>query len=173
MTQKGLPFTVCVRSVDETIEPGTMPEEAVKQLAAKKAQAVALECPNDVVIGADTVVALDGEILGKPKSCDDAVCMLRKLSGRTHSVFTGVAVVADSHTEIFCEETKVTFKTLTDAQIQAYVSTGEPMDKAGAYGIQGKGGALVESVDGDYSNVVGLPINSLCRVLEKYGAAEI
>ncbi|MDD6276932.1 MAG: Maf family protein [Clostridia bacterium] len=169
MSEKGLDFTVSVYPVDEKIELGTPPDEAVKQLATKKAQASAQNNPDCITVGADTVVALGGEILGKPSSREDAVDMLMKLSGKTHSVFTGVAVVTDSNTEIFCEETKVRFKTLTEAQIDEYVATGEPMDKAGAYGIQGKGGELVDSIDGDYYNVVGLPIDLLCRVLKKYG----
>ena len=168
LSENGFDFTVCTRPVDESTICGFPPDETVKKLAKMKAEATAHDMPGCVVVGADTVVAIDGAILGKPKSTEDAMSMLLKLSGRTHSVFTGVAVVADGKTEVFCEETKVNFKPLTKNQIENYIATGEPADKAGAYGIQGKGGELVESVDGDYFNVVGLPIKSLCKVLEKY-----
>lgn len=170
--------------VDETLEPDLLanPEEAVKKLAERKAGAVVQEvlAQNPVglgiVIGADTMVVLDGEIFGKPYSADHAREMLRKLSGRTHEVITGVSVWmmllneteengGDGNVSIgfrtFAETSYVTFKELTEDDINAYVATGETIDKAGAYGIQGKGAQLVEKYEGDYNNIVGLPVDKL------------
>ena len=165
LEKAGVDFTVRVSQAEEHIEPGTPPHEAVMQLAMQKAQAVARECPDDLVIGADTVVVLDGEILGKPADEADAARMLRRLSGQTHTVYTGVCLVRAGKTETFFEQTQVTFYPLTDDEIAAYVATGEPMDKAGAYGIQGRGCTLVREIRGDYFNVVGLPVAALYRRL--------
>lgn len=152
------------------------PEDYVRSLSQRKCSAGvqlvnkdSLHYPDGaVVIGADTIVAYGEEILGKPSDEAEACKMLRFLSGKTHAVYTGVTV-ADSRTqeeETFCEKTEVTFYELTDEEITEYVSTGEPMDKAGAYGIQGKGAYLVRKIDGDYFNVVGLPYAHLMRVLK-------
>lgn len=156
-------FEIKVSDVDETLPEGISPAEAVLYLSRIKAQPFA--SPDDTVIGADTVVAIDGEILGKPANKDDAALMLRKLSGKTHSVFTGVTVIKDEKTKSFFVETKVKFFELSDSEIEKYVKTGEPLDKAGAYGIQGYGCLLVEKIDGDYFNVVGLPVSKLNQVL--------
>ena len=164
----GVTFTVQVSDAREQIAPGTPPEEAVQQLAAQKAGAVSALYPQDLVIGADTVVALDGMILGKPRDAQDASQMLRALSGRTHAVFTGVCLMQGSRTETFFEKTLVTFYPLTEEEILRYVATGEPMDKAGAYGIQGRGCTLVRGIQGDYCNVVGLPVAALCRRLRAW-----
>ena len=156
-------FEVRVSDVDETLPEGMTPAEAVLYLSRIKAQPFATA--DETVIGADTVVAIDGEILGKPANKEDAAQMLRKLSGKTHSVFTGVTVINGEKTESFFVETKVKFFELSDGEIEKYVKTGEPLDKAGAYGIQGYGCLLVEKIEGDYFNVVGLPVSQLNRVL--------
>ena len=163
----GVDFTVCVSDAKEHIPPGAPPHEAVMLLAKQKAQAVAKEHPDDLVIGADTVVVFDGEILGKQTDEADAARTLRMLSGRTHTVYTGVCLASSGNTETFFEQTQVTFYPLTDDEIAAYIATGEPMDKAGAYGIQGRGCTLVRGISGDYFNVVGLPVAALCRRLKK------
>ena len=156
-------FTVKTADVDETLPDGISPKDAVLYLS--KIKAAPFENENAVVIGADTVVAIDGEILGKPCDKSDAAAMLRLLSGKTHSVFTGVTVIKNGEYHAFFEETKVTFFELTDKEINDYVETLEPLDKAGAYGIQGYGSLLVEKIDGDYFNVVGLPMSKLNRLL--------
>lgn len=164
----GMHFEIVPADVDETLLPGESAEDLTARLAVAKARAVrdALEPGPLLVIGADTVVVLDDEILGKPVDADDAARMLRRLSGRTHRVLTGVAVVAGEWSpRIDVTTTRVTFRPLTDDEIGEYVATGEPLDKAGAYGIQGAGGALVESIDGPYDNVVGLPVASVRRLL--------
>ena len=161
----GLTFTVKTSDVDETIPRGTPPREAVEMLSRRKAEAI---LPADaIVIAADTVVAIGDTILGKPKSEEDARVMLCMLCGRTHEVFTGVTVCYHGRILTASGETAVTFRTLTDDEITAYIATGEPMDKAGAYGIQGLGGALVESIDGEFDNVVGLPCRLLKEMLEE------
>ena len=171
LTQGGYEFTVDAADVDENL--GIIdPAELVEALSFKKAMAVADKYPDKTVIGADTVVAIDGDILGKPIDESDAQNMLRELSGRTHQVVTGVTVVLPTvdggrgH-ETFHEITDVTFYELSDDEIDTYVSTGEPLDKAGAYGIQGRGALLVERISGDYLNVVGLPLARLSRILKK------
>ena len=164
----GVDFTVKVSDADEHIEPDTPPHEAVVSLARQKAQAVAKACPNDLVIGADTVVVYDGAILGKPADAADAARMLRMLSGKTHVVYTGVCLLYGKKEETFFEQTQVTFFPLTEQEIDAYVATGEPMDKAGAYGIQGRGCTLVQSICGDYFNVVGLPVAAVCRRIRAF-----
>ncbi len=169
LTQGGYEFTVDAADVDEDLGI-TDPVELVEELSAKKSMAIADRYPDKTVIGADTVVANDGEILGKPSDEMDAVLMLKKLSGKTHQVVTGVTVIYPSQDGIrnhktFHEITDVTFYDLTDDEIKKYVQTGEPLDKAGAYGIQGRGALLVERISGDYLNVVGLPLAHLSRVL--------
>ncbi len=169
MTLAGLDFEIKVADVDETLPEGIAPFDAVKMLSLKKAKAVADEYTDKIVIGADTVVAFDGKILGKPTDKNDAFEMLRMLSGQTHKVYTGVAIICNDTICNFYEETDVEFYPLTDDEIISYINTGEPMDKAGAYGIQGKGCVLVKRINGDYSNVVGLPIARLSRELKNYG----
>ena len=142
------------------------PAEHARQLALRKcAAAVTESAGDDAIIAADTVVFLDGVLLEKPRSQQEARAMLGRLSGHTHTVCTGVAVAYKGVTRSFVEQTQVTFHELSDTLIDWYVATGEPMDKAGAYGIQGKGALLVEGIRGDYFNVVGLPIAALYRLL--------
>jgi len=162
-------FTVDVPTEEEKVEPGTPADEMVQTLALK-AQAVAKRHPGDIVIGCDTVVAVDGEILGKPKSEEDAALMLHKLSGKKHQVYTGVALVQNDREECFVSTTDVKFYELEDELIDWYVATGEPADKAGAYGIQGNGSVLVERLEGDYFTVMGLPVGRLYRELKKFSA---
>jgi len=165
----GLSFTVCVSDVDETLLSHWTAEQAARELAHQKTQAVAAQVPSDcVVIGADTIVALDGTLLGKPENPEDAKEMLSLLSGREHSVITSVCLMHGEKFRVFSQETRVQFYPLSENEINAYVATGEPMDKAGAYGIQGKGSLLVERIAGDYFNVVGLPIARLVRELEGF-----
>ncbi|MBQ3127980.1 MAG: septum formation inhibitor Maf [Clostridia bacterium] len=164
----GVDFAVKVADVEEVIPENASPDEVVKSLAIQKASAVAQENPDSIVIGSDTVVALDGVILGKPRDEEDAVRMLKTLSGRSHTVYTGVAIIHGEKTSNFCEATEVVFNSLTDEEIRNYVATKEPMDKAGAYGIQGKGCVLVEKIVGDYFNVVGLPVSRVYRELKSF-----
>lgn len=164
----GFEFEVITSSVDEVVDPSLPPYELVVSLARQKACDVAKKNTNRTVIGADTVVVLDGKVLGKPKNEQDAVDMLKALSGKTHEVYTGVCVVKGSKSKDFYECTKVKFCELTDEQIKSYVATGEPMDKAGSYGIQGKGCVLVEGIEGDYFNVVGFPVSRFCRELNNF-----
>ena len=168
----GLDFKVCVCDADEDQVDKSIPVNLyVQELALLKAGAAAkMDLGNDaIVISADTVVYADGEIMGKPKDKEDAKRMLRLLSGKSHSVFTGICVTRRKDMFSVCKsvETRVIFKELSDELIERYVETGEPMDKAGAYGIQGKGCVLVEKIDGDYLNVVGLPVGKLCEVLRE------
>ena len=168
LTQVGLTFRVHVSDVDEATAPGPPPARMVEELSRRKASAVAaLEGPEPLIIAADTVVALEGAILGKPHSQEDAFAMLSALSGREHHVYTGVTVIHGGKSVTFHENTAVRFRPLSESDIRDYIATGEPMDKAGAYGIQGRGALLVEGISGDYGNVVGLPLFRLGRVLEE------
>jgi len=160
LSELGLTPTVRPADIDETPEPGEAAADYVERLAIEKGAAITAQ-PEDVVISADTIVVLDGELLGKPIDNADAAAMLRRLSGRTHQVMTGVAVRRGEARNSFVETTTVHFATLTEADITWYVGTGEPTDKAGAYGMQGRGGAFVVSIDGSYDNVIGLPRHRL------------
>lgn len=166
MTLAGFRFDVICADIDEIVPEKALPQEVVMSLALQKAQAVAKDHRKSAVVGSDTVVALDGKILGKPRSESEAAEMLRSLSGRIHKVFTGVAIVCGEKVTSFFEETEVEFYPLTDQEILDYVATGEPMDKAGAYGIQGRGAVLVKRINGDYFNVMGLPISKVYRELK-------
>ena len=166
MTLAGFRFDVICADIDEIVPEKAMPQEVVMSLALQKAQAVAKDHRKSAVVGSDTVVALDGKILGKPRSEKEAVEMLRSLSGRIHKVYTGVAIICGEKVTSFFEETEVEFYPLTDQEILDYVATGEPMDKAGAYGIQGRGAVLVKRINGDYFNVMGLPISKVYRELK-------
>lgn len=159
-------FEIKSADVDETLPEGITPDRAVVFLSKIKAQPLANS--TDTVIGADTVVAVDNKILGKPKDRNDAFSMLKLLSGKWHSVFTGVTVISSKKSTSFFVETKVKFFDLTDGEIIRYIDTNEPFDKAGAYGIQGKGSLLVEKIQGDYFNVVGLPVSTLNKVLADF-----
>ena len=168
----GLEFKVIVSQADEdSVSKDLKPGLYVQELALLKASATAKEVlrnKNAVIISADTIVTLDGQILGKPKDEDDAFNMLSKLLGREHEVYTGYCVMRISDGKAVCGKvrTKVKFKDLSDDKIRGYINSGEPMDKAGAYGIQGLGSLLIEKIDGDYFNVVGLPISALADTLE-------
>ncbi len=167
----GLAFTVSVADADETIPEGTAPDEAVKMLAKRKADAVFAENGDAVVIGADTVVYLPGEniILGKPRDDEDAVRMLRRLSGERHYVYTGVAVVSKERRDVECTVTAVDFRHITDGEIRDYIATGEHSDKAGAYGVQSLGGVFVKGIEGEYFNVTGMPKSLTCELLCRQG----
>ena len=170
LSKAGLPFTVHPSSVDETVEERLPPEELVTVLALRKARQVAEAYPERIVLGADTVVSLEDEILEKPADAADAAEMLRRLSGAVHTVFTGLALIhlASRREVTALEETRVAFRPLTDASIDAYVATGRPLDKAGGYGIQdARGARFVESVDGPHDNVIGLPMALLRSLLRE------
>ena len=170
MREAGFDTRVIPANIDETALPDEGPFDLVERLARTKAAAVAKEHAKEgePVVAADTIVALDGELLGKPADEADARRMLHALSGKTHQVATGVCIVRDGSAESFVDITDVTFYELTHDEIDAYVATGEPMDKAGAYGIQGRHGRmLVEKIDGDFYNVVGLPIAKVVRALSR------
>ncbi len=163
-------FTVCPAAGPEKMPEHASPEEAVKALASQKAEEVASRCdPDALIIAADTVVVCDGRILGKPRDEEDAFRMLRLLSGRTHEVYTGLCLKDKDSCVTEAERTAVRFRTLSDSEIRRYIQTGEPMDKAGAYGIQGKAALFVEAIEGDYYNVVGLPLCRLGRMLAGKG----
>lgn len=165
LTLLGHPFRVQVASVEETMEDLPI-AQAVARLSHRKAAAIGAEA-DQIVIGADTIVVLDGNVLGKPRDAEDAIRMLRSLSGRTHQVMTGVCVMSREQVLTHTEITQVTFRPLTEQEIVAYVATKEPMDKAGAYGIQGGAARFVEGIQGDYYNVMGLPVCRLGLMLER------
>ncbi len=155
-------FRIIPANGEEILPEGISPEQAVILLSRQKAEEIYKEYKNETIIAADTVVAIDGQILGKPASPENAVEMLRMLSGRVHSVFTGVCVIdADGRMHSFADETTVEFYVLSEQLIADYVASGEPMDKAGAYGIQGRGALLVKRIEGCYYNVMGLPIGRI------------
>ena len=163
----GLSFTVRAADVDETMDPCMPPAQAVGEVSARKALAI----PDDqaLILAADTIVVCDGQILGKPCNEADAVRMLNLLSGRDHQVITGVTLRRGTRLVTQAETTHVWFRDLSQAEIAAYIATGEPMDKAGAYGIQNLGAMLVESIRGDYFTVMGLPVCQLALALKRYG----
>ena len=168
--QMGLEFTTQSPEIDESAFHGRDARDLVETLSREKARWVARQqTPDTLVIGADTVVVLDGAILGKPRDGAEAQAMLAALSGRDHQVFTGVTLCQGDRILTQAEETQVTFRPLTGQEIRQYVSTGEPMDKAGAYGIQGLGALLVQRLEGDYFNVMGLPLCRLGRMLRAFG----
>lgn len=161
----GVAFRVVVAGVDETRHPGEAPEACALRLAQDKRDAVLRLVRPGVVVAADTVVALDGDMLEKPHTPAEAKAMLMRLSGRTHQVHTGVAVGGPLRSLALTVTTEVTFRALSDGEMDRYVATGEPMDKAGGYGIQGDGGALVDTVRGSYTAVVGLPVRETLALL--------
>ncbi|WP_085991646.1 Maf family protein [Oceanobacillus senegalensis] len=164
-----LTFDVIVSNVKETVDKTLPPSEIVMSLANQKASTIANKYPDAFVIGADTIVQLDGQILGKPKTKKDAFHTLKQLSDREHSVLTGVSILKGKQIVSFYEETIVEFWPLTDIEIWNYIETGEPMDKAGSYGIQELGAYLVKKINGDYFSVVGLPVARVIRELKKLG----
>ncbi|MCL2023803.1 MAG: Maf family protein [Oscillospiraceae bacterium] len=166
----GINFQVVPANIDERVNPALSPSSQALFLARKKALVISDRYPGKAVLAADTIVALGEKSLGKPGNDEEAFAMLTSLSGKTHSVFTGVALFGGDEEINFVQKTSVSFYELTDEEIGAYIATGEPFDKAGAYGIQGRGGLLVEKIDGDYWNVVGLPIARLLREVKKRGS---
>ena len=170
--QMGFSFTVRPAKGEELPHPELTPAQLVEELARQKALEVSAEAgADDVVVAADTVVAIDGVVLGKPRDKAHAAEMLSALSGREHTVYTGVAVKRGEKLLVEHEATHVRFRPLTQREIDLYIQTGEPMDKAGAYGIQGRAGAFCEYLEGDYFSVMGLPVCSLAVLLRRFGAA--
>lgn len=172
LTQVGVSFVIEVSDVEEVLDDTLSPELQVQSLALQKAQAVAAQHKDGLVLGADTVVVDAGSLLGKPQNTEEAAEMLRSLSGKWHQVMTAVALVdanATKHEWTSVEITNVKFRDLTEDDIAAYVATGESMDKAGAYGIQGYGALLVERIEGCYNNVVGLPLQLVAKGLRNWG----
>ncbi|MFZ7945560.1 MULTISPECIES: Maf family protein [Bacillaceae] len=164
-----LTFAISSSEVDESFDPALSPEEVVMELADRKAQAVFKGNQDAFVIGSDTIVVANNVVLGKPADEAEAIRMLKTLSGKKHEVFTGVSIVSPESSTRFFEKTEVWFWELTDDEIKAYVQSGEPLDKAGAYGIQQLGGMLVKKINGDYFAVVGLPVARTIRELKKAG----
>lgn len=163
-------FRVIPAEVDETI-PDAAPDISVQHIAQLKARKVAEGCAtDDLIIAADTLVYLDGEALGKPESAQEAQNMLRRLSGTVHTVYTGVALIKNGCESSFAERTDVFFREMSDEEIDSYIKTGEPMDKAGAYGAQGKGAMFIRRIEGDFFNVMGLPVCRLVTELRRFGA---
>lgn len=168
LRQIGIPFTVCVSEICEEKQENELPVSLVKRLAVEKASAIAAD-ENTIVIAADTIVAFENAILGKPADEEDAVRMLSMLSGKTHDVHTGICVRSGDQTVFETVSTKVVFRDLSAEEIKKYVQSGEPMDKAGAYGIQGAAASFVSEIHGDYYNVVGLPLCRLTEILKNFG----
>ena len=167
LQQIGVTFTVITADIDETPHPNENPVRYTLRLAEEKARTILAGNLNSIVIGADTTVLVDGQILGKTTDTADAERMLTLLQGRTHQVITGIAVLSETQTELAAETTDVTFAAMSDTAIRAYIATGEPMDKAGAYGLQGRAARYIPRIEGDYSNVVGLPLARLATLLDK------
>lgn len=169
LRQAGYEFEIDAADIDERLPVPMKAEEAVRWLAHKKAQSVAERHPHDTVLAADTVIALEGKIFGKPKNSANAIQMLQTLSGRTHEVYTGISLYQGKHSHTQSVVTKITFRKLTLAEIKAYVATGEPLDKAGSYAIQGQCRQWVQEIQGDITNVIGLPMSYTQQVLDKMG----
>lgn len=169
LSRLGLSFEVEPADIDESYIDHEMPADHAERLAREKALTVARRRPGALVVGSDTIVILDSDVLGKPRDEAEAVRMLQRLSGREHEVFTAVAVVQGERIESALERVRVRFQPLSREQCEAYVATGEPMDKAGAYGIQGFGSALVHSIEGDFFAVMGLPVVRTLELIERMG----
>ena len=169
LTLIGIPHTVVPADIDETPLDGELPRPHAERLAREKAQVVGAREPNAIVIAADTIVVVDGEILGKPRDEADAASMLRRLSGRSHVVLTAVAVARAGTVVSDVESVDVTFRELSEPDIARYIATREPMDKAGAYGIQGFGATIVTRIDGDYFAVMGLALGLMVRLMARVG----
>jgi septum formation protein len=166
----GIAFEAQPAHIAEDPLPGESAKACAERLARDKALAIARQRPQDVVLGADTVVVVDGQLLGKPSDAADAARMLRTLSGRVHQVITGVCIVVSGHCEVASEATSVTMSEISEKEIADYVASGEPMDKAGAYAIQGIASRWIPRIEGDYSNVVGLPVALVWRMLREHAS---
>ena len=164
----GLDFLVRVADIDETMDPGKAPFDEVARVSRMKAMAVSRD-QGDVVIAADTIVVCEGQVLGKPRDEEDAFRILSLLSGRSHEVMTGMTVLKDDEIITHTEVTKIHFRDLLPGEIRAYIASGEPMDKAGAYGIQGGAALFADQMEGDYYNVMGLPVCRLAMILRSLG----
>ncbi len=167
LTQAGLTFSIEAANIDEARHPNEPATEYVQRLALEKAQAIHHRHPHATILGADTTVVLNGEIMNKPTSREDATRMLRALAARTHQVYTGIAVVTPTAQRTHLESTDVTFSPIDEADLTQYVASGDPLDKAGAYGIQGYAARWIPRIAGDYFNVVGLPIAATLRLLRE------
>ena len=173
LDKTGLKFSVDAGEYEEDMELGLKPHQLARFLSAEKAKTIAAKYPNALVIAADTFIVFKGKLLGKPHTKEEARRMLSLLNGRSHSVITGFTIL-DTKTKKKLSrsvETKVYFNKMTEQEIESYVGTGEPLDKAGAYAIQGIGAVIVKKIEGDFFNVVGLPLNSLIEALKKFGVA--
>lgn len=167
LSKAGVAFEICAANIPEEPRPKEKPVAFAERMAREKAQAVGRNTPDRIILAADTVVAVEDEILGKPRDADDARRMLRLLSGRTHQVTTGVCLLGPGFEDVRSETTTVEFSEAPDNEIREYVSTGEPLDKAGAYAIQGGAARWVTQVKGDYNNVVGLPVEMVLKMLRQ------
>lgn len=165
----GFSFEIVVSDADETVNESLSPDKTVEELAKRKALSVWQKNKDAVVFGCDTVVSVDGKILGKPRDDEDAFRMIKSLSGKVHTVSTGVCICSGEKTEIFSNTTQVEFYPLSDETIRSYIATGEGKDKAGSYGIQGYGCVLIKEIKGDYFSVMGLPVSQAARVLAGFG----
>lgn len=171
LRELGIDFSIEVAEIDESCNSGEKPERVVTRLAYEKAACIASQFPNVYVLAADTVVVIDDEILGKPKNSKDAEAMLKRLSGRWHEVWSAFSIQKSSDS-LYVQQavrTRVLFRGISDDLCRAYVLTGEPLDKAGSYGLQGRGGFLVEEIKGSYSNVIGLPLAQVIDIMLQYG----
>ena len=169
LSMLGLEFTIITADIDETMDEGLCVEDAVAEISRKKAEAVGNDHPGRLIVSADTIVTVEGKVLGKPHSQDEARAMLQSLSGRSHTVMTAFCLYKDGKSETHVEKTDVVFKPLSPEEIDAYIQTGSPMDKAGAYGIQDGAAVFVEALRGDYYNVMGLPVYRLAGMLREFG----
>lgn len=169
LTMLGYSFRIIPADADETLPPDITPSGAAAELSKRKAEAVAKLCPDDIVLGSDTLVCCEGNILGKPKNEEDAARMLRHLSGKTHQVYTGVTVVGKESVKTWVTASDVTFLELSAEEINDYLKTGEPKDKAGAYAVQGRGSAFIQAISGDFFAIMGLPTSGTVRILKEFG----
>jgi septum formation protein len=169
MNSVGWEFTKAVPDVDESVRAGEPPDNYVQRLAGEKALAVAADHHGEIILAADTTVVIGGEIIGKPDDLDDARRMIRRLSGNWHEVLTGVAVARNGDERIGMQRTRVKFAPMTDAEIDFLVEKGDPLDKAGAYAVQAQAALFIEGIEGDYWNVVGLPISLVYRLVGELG----
>ena len=169
LTMLGLDFTIITADIDETMDPALSVEDAVADVCRRKAAAVGADHPDDLILAADTIVVVDGRVLGKPRDAAHAKEMLRLLSGRTHLVLTAFCLWQKGDCQTHVEQSEIRFKPLSDGEIDAYVATGSPLDKAGAYGIQEQAAVFVEAITGDYYNVMGLPLCAVVKGLRRRG----